>query len=121
LYKQAGTKLPFEQLSGKELSYNNLLDVEVAYNVTSDYSDPCVCIIKHNTPCGLFVLPYDSLQANCIYLFKIGIATDDTGLVAAYEKALASDPVSAFGSIISVNREVIIMNSAKKKNIEKDS
>jgi len=86
LYRQAGTKLPFEQLSGKELSYNNLLDVEVAYNVTNDYDEPCVCIIKHNTPCG--------------------IATDPTSIVAAYEKALASDPVSAFGSIISVNREV---------------
>lgn len=86
LYKQAGTNLPFEQLSGKELSYNNLLDVEVAYNVTNDFTDACVCIIKHNTPCG--------------------IATDESNIIVAYEKALASDPVSAFGSIISVNREV---------------
>jgi phosphoribosylaminoimidazolecarboxamide formyltransferase/IMP cyclohydrolase len=82
-----GNTLPFEKLSGKELSYNNLLDVEVACNVVDDFSDPCVCIVKHSTPCG------------------IAIAAD---IAMAYIFALASDPISAFGSIIAVNREVTI-------------
>jgi phosphoribosylaminoimidazolecarboxamide formyltransferase/IMP cyclohydrolase len=86
LYRWTGEEAPFEQLSGKELSYNNILDIEVAYNVAKEFTDPAVSIIKHNTPCG--------------------IATDPSGLVAAYQKAFESDTVSAFGSIIAVNREV---------------
>lgn len=76
------------QLHGKELSYNNLLDLDGALLSLSPFSfspKPAVCICKHTTPCGL--------------------AIDET-LVGAYEKALATDPTSAFGSVISLNRRV---------------
>jgi len=76
------------QLHGKELSYNNLLDLDGALLALSPFAfspKPVVCIIKHTTPCGL--------------------AIGDT-LVEAYQKALATDPVSSFGSVISVNRGV---------------
>ena len=70
-------------LHGKEMSYNNWLDLDGAWQMAQDFTDPTVAIIKHGNPCGL---------------------ASDTTLAAAYEKALASDPVSAFGSIITVNR-----------------
>jgi len=76
------------QLHGKELSYNNLLDLDGALLALSPFANTkgaAVCIIKHTTPCGL--------------------AVSDT-LPDAYEKALASDPMSAFGSAIAVNQEV---------------
>jgi phosphoribosylaminoimidazolecarboxamide formyltransferase/IMP cyclohydrolase len=69
------------QKGGKELSFNNLLDLEGALLASDMFGDaPCCAIIKHTTPCGL--------------------ATGD-GALDAYEKALACDPVSAFGSVIS--------------------
>jgi len=76
------------QLHGKELSYNNFLDLDGALLALSPFAfspKPAVCIVKHTTPCGL--------------------AIGDT-LEGAYEKALATDPVSAFGSVISLNRSV---------------
>lgn len=76
------------QLHGKELSYNNLLDLDGALQSLSPFAfspKPAVGIIKHTTPCGL--------------------AIGDTP-AAAYARALATDPVSAFGSVISFNREV---------------
>jgi phosphoribosylaminoimidazolecarboxamide formyltransferase/IMP cyclohydrolase len=76
------------QLHGKELSYNNLLDLDGALQALSPFAfspRPAVCIVKHTTPCGL--------------------AVGET-LESAYRKALATDPVSAFGSVISVNRGV---------------
>jgi phosphoribosylaminoimidazolecarboxamide formyltransferase/IMP cyclohydrolase len=74
----------FEQLSGKELSYNNLLDADAALNLISEF-DECTCaIIKHNNACGL--------------------AAADTA-ADAWNKALAADPVSAFGGIIALNRK----------------
>ena len=77
-----------QQHHGKELSYNNLLDVDGALLCLSPFAfspRPAVCIVKHTTPCGLAVA--DSLEH-------------------AYEKALRCDPVSAFGSVIAVNRPV---------------
>lgn len=74
-----------KQLGGKQLSYNNILDVDAAWRTVSSYSKPTVVIVKHLTP--------------------IGIACGDT-LVTAYPHALASDPISAFGGIIAVNRPV---------------
>jgi len=70
-------------LQGEALSYNNLLDMDAAWRTASDFAEPTIAIVKHNTPCG--------------------VASDDD-LVAAFEKALASDPVSAFGGIIAANR-----------------
>ncbi|MEZ4614698.1 MAG: bifunctional phosphoribosylaminoimidazolecarboxamide formyltransferase/IMP cyclohydrolase [Caldilineaceae bacterium] len=83
LYAYGADKPPFEVLHGKEMSYNNWLDLDGSWQSAQDFPEPTVAIIKHGNPCGL--------------------ATAVT-LADAYEKALASDPVSAFGSIISVNR-----------------
>jgi phosphoribosylaminoimidazolecarboxamide formyltransferase/IMP cyclohydrolase len=74
-----------EQLHGKKLSFNNLYDLHAARSLAREFSLPCVVMIKHNNPCGC--------------------ALGDT-LAHAYDKALACDPVSAFGSIIAVNRPV---------------
>jgi phosphoribosylaminoimidazolecarboxamide formyltransferase / IMP cyclohydrolase len=77
-----------EQLHGKELSYNNLLDLDGALLALAPFAlspSPAVAIVKHTTPCGL--------------------AVGET-VAEAYRKALATDPVSAFGSIIAVNRAV---------------
>lgn len=73
------------QLHGKELSYNNIVDLEAAYGLAAEFSQPAAVIIKHTNPCGA--------------------AVGET-LVEAYEKAYAADPVSAFGGIIGLNREV---------------
>jgi len=74
-----------KQLHGKELSFNNLLDMDAAVGCASAFEGPCVAIIKHTNPCGLAVR---------------------TALVDAYNDALAGDPVSAFGSVIACNRPV---------------
>ena len=73
------------QLQGKELSYNNLLDTDAAWLAASDFAEPCVAIIKHTNPAGLALGP---------------------SLAAAYPRALAGDPVSAFGGIVATNREI---------------
>ena len=72
-----------EQLHGKELSYNNLLDVDAAIELIREFSAPAAVVLKHNNPCGA--------------------AIGET-LAAAFEAAYAGDPVSAFGSIIGFNR-----------------
>lgn len=85
---ERGGLAALEQRHGKELSYNNLLDLDGALLSLSPFAfspRPAVCIIKHTTPCGL--------------------GLGDT-LALAYQKALATDPVSAFGSVIAVNRAV---------------
>lgn len=86
-YSQQGTITPLgaNQLGGKQLSYNNILDVDAAWRAISSYTQPTVVIVKHLTPTG--------------------IASSDT-ITAAYPPALASDSLSAFGGIIAVNREV---------------
>lgn len=74
-----------EQLNGKELSYNNLLDLDAALALVREFEPPTVAILKHNNPCGC--------------------GTADK-LADAFEKAYSGDPVSAFGSIIGINRPV---------------
>ncbi len=83
LYRLQGDGPAFEQLHGKEMSYNNWLDLDGAWAAAQDFPEPTVAIIKHSNPCGL---------------------ASAAELAVAYERALASDPVSAFGSIIAVNR-----------------
>ena len=73
------------QLQGKELSYNNLVDLDAAWQLACEFSGPAVAIIKHTNPCG---------------------CAEQTTLADAYRKALESDPVSAFGGVIGVNREI---------------
>ncbi|MDC0708519.1 bifunctional phosphoribosylaminoimidazolecarboxamide formyltransferase/IMP cyclohydrolase [Stigmatella sp. ncwal1] len=73
-------------LQGKELSYNNILDLDAALGLVLEFPEqPCAVIIKHNTPCGVAV---------------------DEQLVRAYRTARAIDEVSAFGGIVALNREV---------------
>ncbi len=74
-----------EQLNGKELSYNNILDIDAAINLISDFEDPTVAIIKHNNPCGV---------------------ASRNSLINAWRDALAADPVSAFGGIIISNKKI---------------
>ena len=73
------------QLQGKELSYNNIVDLQAAWDLAQEFDDPVVAIIKHTNPCGT--------------------ATGKT-LTEAYKRALECDPVSAFGGVIGVNRPV---------------
>ncbi len=74
-----------QQLQGKELSYNNIVDLQAAWDLAQEFDEPVVAIIKHTNPCGT--------------------ATGKT-LLEAYRKALECDPVSAFGGVIGVNRAI---------------
>jgi phosphoribosylaminoimidazolecarboxamide formyltransferase / IMP cyclohydrolase len=74
-----------EQLQGKELSYNNIVDLDACWELVSEFDEPAVAIIKHTNPCG---------------------ASTGATVVEAYRRALESDPVSAFGGVIGINREV---------------
>jgi phosphoribosylaminoimidazolecarboxamide formyltransferase/IMP cyclohydrolase len=78
-------KLPFTQLQGKELSYNNILDAYGACQAVLEFSDPAAVIFKHVTPCGL------------------GAGED---IAEAFKRAWNTDPLSAFGGIIAVNRKL---------------
>ena len=73
------------QLQGKELSYNNIVDLQAAWDLAQEFEEPACAIIKHTNPCGT--------------------ATGKT-LAEAYVRALECDPVSAFGGVIGVNRTV---------------
>lgn len=75
----------FRQLHGKELSYNNILDIDAATNLVVELTAPSVVIVKHNNPCG------------------VGSGAD---VREAYRHAFATDTVSPFGGIIAINREV---------------
>ena len=75
----------FTQLHGKEISYNNLLDIDAAVSLIAEFNDPTFAILKHNNACGL--------------------ATRDT-IAEAWKDALAGDPVSAFGGVLITNGTV---------------
>ncbi len=89
LYREIGapryTLVYGEQLHGKDLSYNNILDMDAAWAAVREFEDPACVIVKHTNPCG------------------VAVASD---LLTAYEKAYACDSVSAFGGIVALNREV---------------
>ena len=84
----------FDQLWGKEISYNNLLDIDAAVGLINDFSDTTFAILKHNNACG--------------------IATREN-LTEAWKDALAGDPVSAFGGILITNR-IIDASTAEEMN-----
>ncbi len=73
------------QLQGKELSFNNLVDLDACWELTREFDETFVAIIKHTNPCG---------------------AASGATVLEAYQKALACDPVSAFGGVIGINRPV---------------
>ncbi len=83
------------QLWGKELSFNNILDADAAWNAATEFDEQTVAIVKHTNPCGL-------------------ASHDDQA--EAYRRALSGDPVSAFGGIVAVNRP---LNSAMAEEIVK--
>ncbi len=74
-----------EQLHGKELSFNNIRDMDVAYKVVCEFEETTCCAVKHSTPCGVAV---------------------DSNMLAAYKKAHDCDPISIFGGIVAFNKEV---------------
>ncbi len=73
------------QWQGKELSFNNLVDLDACWELAQEFDEPAAIIVKHTNPCGT----------------AIGAT-----VLEAYKKALECDPVSAFGSVIGINREV---------------
>lgn len=75
----------FSQLHGKEISYNNLLDIDAAVTLISEFSQPTFAVLKHNNACGIATRP---------------------DIASAWKYALAGDPVSAFGGVIITNREI---------------
>ena len=75
----------FEKLNGKELSYNNLLDVDAAVNLISEFNETTFVVMKHNNACGI---------------------ASRNSLVESWKDALAADPVSAFGGVLITNKEV---------------
>ena len=74
-----------QQIQGKPLSYNNLLDMDAAWTAVREFSEPAVIILKHQNPCGSAVAE---------------------NIVEAYDRAFSCDPTSAFGGIIAANREI---------------
>jgi phosphoribosylaminoimidazolecarboxamide formyltransferase/IMP cyclohydrolase len=74
-----------KQLQGKELSFNNIVDLDACWELVQEFDEPAAIIVKHTNPCG---------------------AATGATILEAYTKALACDPVSAFGGVIGINREV---------------
>ena len=95
LDKQKGAAAA-EMLHGKELSFNNILDLDAAWSLVCDLPDPACAVIKHNTPCG---------------------AAADPNLAMALKLAFAGDPMSAFGGIVALNREVTAAAAAEAGSI----
>ncbi len=84
-YLPKGSELPWKQLQGKALSYNNYADMESAIEIALEFDEPACAIIKHANPCG----------------FGKG-----ENLKEAYERAVSTDPVSYFGGIVAFNKEI---------------
>ncbi len=88
LYQMQNVKCKMQnwkQLWGKKLSFNNILDLDVALTIVKEFKEPTAVIIKHTNPCGV---------------------ARDRNLVSAYRKARACDPLSAFGGVVGLNRKV---------------
>jgi phosphoribosylaminoimidazolecarboxamide formyltransferase/IMP cyclohydrolase len=85
-------KETLKQLHGKELSFNNILDMNAAIGLVLEYQEPAAVILKHNNPCGV------ALHEN---------------IVQAYENALSCDPVSAYGGVVAFNRSVTLELAVK--------
>lgn len=86
----------FEILNGKELSYNNLVDVEASINLAAEFTEPTFAIIKHTNSCGL--------------------ASRST-IAEAYTAALACDPTSAFGGVLAANRKIDVATATEVSNL----
>ena len=86
----------FDQLHGKEISYNNLLDIDAAVNLISDFDETTFAVLKHNNACGLASRPT---------------------VLEAWKDALAGDPVSAFGGVLITNAEVDLATAEEMNKI----
>ena len=86
----------FQKLNGKNLSYNNLLDIDSAIKLISEFSSVTFAIIKHNNACGI---------ASC------------SSVVTSYKKALESDPLSAFGGVLITNHKVDVNSASEMNNL----
>lgn len=75
----------FEKLHGKDISYNNLLDIDAAVSLISEFTEPTFAVLKHNNACGVATRP---------------------SILEAWKDALAGDPISAFGGVLVANREI---------------
>ena len=84
------------KINGKELSYNNLLDIDAAINLIKEFSDPTFAILKHNNACG--------------------VATN-SNLLNAWKEALSADPSSAFGGILITNKEIDFETAKEINNL----
>lgn len=91
-----GSLKDFEQIQGKELSFNNLRDFDLAWNVVRSFKHTACCAVKHSTPCGVAL---------------------DENLLKAYKKAHDADPISIFGGIVAFNRKVTKEVAAKCNEI----
>ncbi len=81
-----------KQVQGKELSYNNVADADAAFECVAEFTEPAVVIVKHTNPCG--------------------VASNAT-LREAYQRAIACDPISAFGGIVALNRPVDVATAGE--------
>ncbi|MFC1804708.1 bifunctional phosphoribosylaminoimidazolecarboxamide formyltransferase/IMP cyclohydrolase [Candidatus Omnitrophota bacterium] len=77
--------ISLKQLQGKDLSFNNILDINAAFELVKEFSKPSAIVVKHNNPCG---------------------AAQDSSIDKAFENAWKCDPLSAFGSIVAINRKL---------------
>lgn len=80
-----GAMKDFEKLNGKELSYNNIKDMDIAWKVVNEFDEICCCAVKHNTPCGVAI---------------------GKSVLEAYKKTFECDNISIFGGIVAFNRKV---------------
>ena len=85
-----------EQLHGKELSFNNLVDLDAAWQLALEFDGPAAAIIKHTNPCG---------------------CAEQESLAEAYRRALEADPVSAFGGVLAFNRELDEATAAEVREL----
>ncbi len=86
----------FDKLNGKELSYNNLVDVDAAVSLIDEFEEPTFAILKHTNACGI---------------------ASRTSMLDAWKTALACDPVSAFGGVLICNREIDVETAAEISNL----
>lgn len=87
LYGVAKREVDFEYLHGKELSFNNILDMQAAWNIATEFTEnPACVIVKHNNPCG--------------------VAMSTRSVEDAFQRALDTDPLSAFGGVVAFNQPV---------------
>lgn len=86
----------FKQVHGKDISYNNLLDIDAAVSLMSEFTEPTFAILKHNNACGL---------------------ATRTSMLEAWKDALAGDPVSAFGGVLIANRPIDLDTAAEINKI----